>query len=531
LGRFLKSVNNHCFTIGLPVSGSPSFFRAMKSFVIALSLLSSSLYSQVTFNIQFDQEFLWNSMPGITEADSFYLGVGNWGSPWTYDTAIIWKISKAGDFISNKKINFYPGSKLYDIVSSPNDSERVEISGLHHAGIDDVVNTDLLLGRFNVVTMDTILVKSFGAADYGDYSTSLIYRTSDNGIVLTGYRFAPDQKGKLLLLKTDSLLNQVFMKTYSKSNLDNHFGYGVIETPGKGFIVVGSRSFNQYDRQGTYLRVDSLGNQIWWKDIVPQGDEEFIVFHDIVRLENGAYLVLGIKQYFNPGFPRYMVHLILSINEEGEVLWSKEYGSDIYNDAGWRGLTLCLDGNYITGGTTRENQYIPNRKAYGTIAKISPSGEVLWERKYSASTEGQLYDVFWRTIPTSDGGIIACGSTWGDSITKENSWIVKLDSLGCLEPGCDSISTGVVELPVGDNSPIKIYPNPTGGQLTIEAQGGRLITALKIYDLQGRRLKDEVFKPGRGSLSLDLSGEPPGMYFCTALVGGVWVTRQFILKN
>ena len=500
----------------------------MRKTILLFLLCSGIARSQTAyFNIQFDYDSIWNASTNIIETDNFYITGGVFGT-FSYDTAFLLKLDKSGEINSLWKTDFFPEGKIYDIKSSTN-LDKIEISGrMNTNGFDDVINSDLFIVQLGLPFLDTLKVKTYGVPNFGDYSQSLVHRTSDGGFAVTGYRFAPGQKGKLLLLKTDSLLNQVFMKTYSKSTQDNHTGHSVVETPGKGFIVVGSRSFNTYDLQGTYLRVDSLGNQIWWKDIVPQRDEEFIVFHDIVRLENGAYLVLGIKQYFNPGFPRYMVHLILSINEEGEVLWSKEYGSDIYNDAGWRGLTLCLDGNYITGGTTRENQYIPNRKAYGTIAKISPSGEVLWERKYSASTEGQLYDVFWRTIPTSDGGIIACGSTWGDSITKENSWIVKLDSLGCLEPGCDSISTGVVELPVGDNSPIKIYPNPTGGQLTIEAQGGRLITALKVYDLQGHRLKDETYKPGRDSLSLDMSGDPPGMYFCTALVGGVWVTRQFV---
>ena len=502
----------------------------MRKIIFLFLFTTSAIFSQTTyFNIQFDYGSIWNTTFGIVETDSQYLASGVFAAPLIFDTGYVLQITKSGDVSGIRKIDFYPGSKLRDIQLCPTQEGTVDVYGIHHTGFDDVASVDLFLCRLNEFTLDTILVNSFGIPNFGDYSPNLMLRTSGNGIVITGYQFTPTATiQKLLLLKCDSQFNQVYLKTYSKSSTGLHSGYGAVETPGKGFIIVGSRSFNQYDRQGTYLRVDSLGNQIWWKDIVPQGDEEFIVFHDIVRLENGAYLVLGIKQYFNPGFPRYMVHLILSINEEGEVLWSKEYGSDIYNDAGWRGLTLCLDGNYITGGTTRENQYIPNRKAYGTIAKISPSGEVLWERKYSASTEGQLYDVFWRTIPTSDGGIIACGSTWGDSITKENSWIVKLDSLGCLEPGCDSISTGVVELPVGENSPIKIYPNPTGGQLTIEAQGGRLITALKVYDLNGRRLKDETYKPGRASLTLDLGTAPPGTYFCTALVGGVWVTRQFV---
>ncbi|TAK43318.1 MAG: T9SS type A sorting domain-containing protein [Saprospiraceae bacterium] len=502
----------------------------MRKIILFLLLYSGFARSQATyFNIQFDYNNIWNASASIIETDNFYITGGVFGT-FSYDTAFLLKLDKSGEINSLWKTDFFPEGKIYDIKSSTN-LDKIEISGrMNTNGFDDVINSDLFIVQLGLPFLDTLKVKTYGVPNFGDYSQSLVHRTSDGGFAVTGYRFAPGQKGKLLLLKTDSLLNQVFMKTYSKSTQDNHTGHSVVETPGKGFIVVGSRSFNTYDLQGTYLRVDSLGNQVWWKDIVPNGqeDEESIVLSDIARLSDGTFLVLGVKQYDIIGFPQYRVQLLLNINENGDVLWSKEYGSDIYEDTAWKGLTLCQDGNFITGGTKRENPYVPDQKAYGTIAKITPSGEVLWERKYSASSEGKFYDIFWRTIPTSDGGIIACGSTWGDSLTKENSWIVKLDSLGCLEPGCDSISTGVVELPVGDNSPIKLYPNPTGGHLTVEAQKGKAIGAVKIYDLQGRRLVNEEYGLGKASLSFDLSGQPQGMYFCSALVGGVWVTRQFV---
>ncbi|TAK43316.1 MAG: T9SS type A sorting domain-containing protein [Saprospiraceae bacterium] len=503
----------------------------MRKILVLLIISTNALFAQTTyFNIQFDYDSIWNAFTSIAETNDFYIAVGGGASFTTFENGHVVQISKQGMIQGFRKIDFLGGSKIFDITSNPTNPIEIDVSGrMNPNGFDDTVNSDLFLCRLEGALLDTLQTSIFGVPGYGDYSTSTMLRTSDNGVVLTGYRFSPAiPGGKLLLLKTDSLWNQAFMKTYQKVNNEANYGNGVVETPDKGFIVVGSRSYNIYDRQGTYLRVDSLGNQIWWKDIVPQGDEELIALGAIAGLEDGTYLVTGTKNYFNPGFPRYRVELILNINESGEVLWSKEYGSSIYEDTAWRGLERCPDGNFITGGTKRENPYVADQKAYGTIAKISPDGDVLWERKYSASTEGKFYDVFWRTIPTSDGGFICAGSTWGDSITKENSWIVKLDSLGCLEPGCDSISTGVVELPVGENSPIKIYPNPTGGQLTIEAQGSKLITALKVYDLQGHRLKDETYKPGRGSLSFDLGGEPPGAYFCSALVGGVWVTRQFV---
>jgi hypothetical protein len=505
----------------------------MRKLVLLLLLLPYSARSQATyFNIQFDYSGIWNASASILETDSFFIASGGYVSPSTLDTAYLLKINKNGETISLWKADFFPSGKIFDITTSKNQN-TIEIRGrMNSNGLDDIINSDLYIALLSLPMFDTLKIKTYGLPNYGDYSHSLTLKTMDNGFAVTGYRFSPNIPGqKLILLKCDSLLNQVFLKAYSKNNSDNHTGQGAIETPDKGFIVVGSRSFNIYDLQGTYLKVDSLGNLLWWKDIVPQGDEEFIILDHIEPLIDGNYLVVGRKSVFTPGFPQYMVHLILKINGQGDVIWTKEHGNHVYDDTWWRGLSPLEDGNFLGYGLDREHETYPNMKEYGTISKITPDGEVLWERRYSASSEGKLYDVFWKAIPTTDGGIIACGSTWGDSLTRENSWIVKLDSLGCLEPGCDSISTGVVELPVGENSPIKIYPNPTGGQLTVEAQKGNVIKAVKIYDLQGRRIVNEEYGLGRASLSVDLGGEPPGVYFCTALVGGVWVTRQFILKK
>jgi hypothetical protein len=477
-------------------------------FCILFIIIGSKLFAQTTyFNIQFDYQKVWDGTPGMVETDSHYIAVGLGGAPWLNDTVYLLRISKTGEIDSLNELDFFFGSTPVDILPSKK-KNVLDFFGMHYDGIDDIMSVDLFLCRMDGITFDAFRVRSFGIPGFGDYSLNPMLRTSDGGIAITGYRFAPNTNGQLLLLKVDSLWQQVIYKTYFKNSWENQRGHGLVETPDKGFIIVGSRSYETYDRQAAILRVDSVGNLKWWKDIVPQGNEESLWLDYIVSLqEDGTYLVIGQKQVFIFGFARYQIHYILGMNEDGEILWEKEYGDDIYDDVWWRGLSPCQDGNFLTYGVDRERVEIPDHKQYGVIAKLTPTGEVQWERRYTASTEGNLYDVFWKTIPTSDGGILCAGTTWGDSLTRQNSWIVKLDSLGCLEPGC--APTAVVQLPVGERSPVKIYPNPTGGRFTVEAQGGRLIGALKVYDLNGRT-------------RYEASG------LRRALVGGVWVTRQVV---
>jgi PKD repeat protein len=63
--------------------------------------------------------------------------------------------------------------------------------------------------------------------------------------------------------------------------------------------------------------------------------------------------------------------------------------------------------------------------------------------------------------------------------------------------------TSVIYNPWMDNTHVAIYPNPTSGQLTISGDKG----TTEVYDMYGRK----VLKTN--SSQIDLSNEPPGIYF------------------
>ncbi len=105
---------------------------------------------------------------------------------------------------------------------------------------------------------DTIWTRTFGdsAVDRG-YS---VVHTLDGGYVVAGYlqRF-PGGYYDAYLVKTDSLGNMVWEKTYGESNWDE--GYSVAQTADAGFIVTGStQSFGSGYYDVYLIKTDSLGN-------------------------------------------------------------------------------------------------------------------------------------------------------------------------------------------------------------------------------------------------------------------------------
>jgi hypothetical protein len=100
----------------------------------------------------------------------------------------------------------------------------------------------------------------------------------------------------------------------------------------------------------------------------------------------------------------------------------------------------------------------------GMLFKFTPEGEELWRRFY------RWYDgpfngneqIFNDVEPTSDGGFILTGSTERFVDTTytypAKLWLVKLDSMGCLVPGCHTV--GIEEQALDLNEYLRIWPNP-----------------------------------------------------------------------
>jgi hypothetical protein len=154
----------------------------------------------------------------------------------------------------------------------------------------------------------------------------------------------------------------------------------------------------------------------------------------------------------------------------------------------------------------------------GVLLRTTSLGDSLWMRYYTyyselvASGDGQLRDV----LPTPDGGFIAVGVAYPAAIDTggfhgQDVWVVKTDSMGCIEPGCDLI-TGVETQITNLREALTVYPNPVarGGTVQVkvelpehfEAQGQ---LRLSVSDAAGRLVHEQKVGPGVTSLDLVLA--------------------------
>ena len=124
---------------------------------------------------------------------------------------------------------------------------------------------------------------------------------------------------------------------------------------------------------------------------------------------------------------------------------------------------------------------------------------------------------YWRINPVFQG-------VNGDSVVL-SCQIYSFTTMGCLPKSIkiDNNPEDVKGLNI--NSNIKVYPNPTNGELQIET-GGLQIESIEILDALGRIQKVEALKNG----AINISNLPAGNYFIRIKTEEGTITEQIIRK-
>ena len=196
------------------------------------------------------------------------------------------------------------------------------------------------------------------------------------------------------------------------------------------------------------------------------------------------------------------------------------------------------DGSIVAVGTTIVDEtYEP----HGYIVKLDSNGAVLWERDYTNNPEGNHYLYDFQKMP--DGGYICSGlgADTIDGVIQSMCWLLRLDSMGCLIPGCDEVS--IPEIAVNSETYLSIYPNPFGDAATVEVHvpqdftiNGTQALRLDIYDMQGRLIDgySNIYPSNPGEtirFKMYRNTMTAGNYLATLKYGDeVLNTIQFVLK-
>ena len=302
-------------------------------------------------------------------------------------------------------------------------------------------------------------------------------------------------------LAVDKNGNELWRRYYGENNVPHEFGSAVKVSDNEYVLGCGVLGNSNGEEDGIWSQpwifaIDSLGNILWeWKG-EKQGGNSWIA-SNLRRTSDGGWVYTPSQRFLVEVFPtifesRYAPMLVKrdsSMNFE----WNLDY------DPGLRDYETIITDAFIDD----DNQvYLAGNAGvfYGATGALG--GRVL---KASILTEGLP---LWEVIDTGlwsvrgsgnyltgitvakSGSVFACGRT--RIVSEPQAWLIKITADGCIDTLCTTTSlTDLIEM---DKHKFNIYPNPSQGRFTIEADkqspGDYVFT---LYDIYGRLVEQERF--------------------------------------
>jgi hypothetical protein len=330
----------------------------------------------------------------------------------------------------------------------------------------------------------------------------------DGGYVLVNWADAEwfDGYNDIYVIRTDSVGTVIWDEIISGAQWDRP--ESVRLTPDNK-ILIGATETNDnttiddIDYRCKVYQMNLDGEVEWtWTSTPEMGNIQ--AAYDILPLADSSVYIAtaNCRQFYNTSGSAWSIKYLrrlIRLNKEHEVVMDTTYGyyKDIPNQVfdGYYGLMTNLimlkdSTTFVAAGSEYYNDYI----AYtvdiemGTIDKYHLDGTSIWSRKYGIIADSvnqhEIYDI----KETSDGGFIIVGESKGYNAFPQQGWLLKIDSMGCLIPGCGATPIDdVVEVEVVAH----IFPNPTSDYLNFELRGykGSDVLTMRVVDMAGQVIR------------------------------------------
>jgi hypothetical protein len=287
-------------------------------------------------------------------------------------------------------------------------------------------------------------------------------------------------------------------------------------------------------------QLDSAGNTLWtWAS--PLFNKEVHGAKDIIPTKDGGWVIasaLGWSRVTQQNSMKYFYDpYLFKLDANRNIVWEKDFHTGIQDISYFHKVIELEDSSLVAFGTkgieypdtTNPQYYI----LHGKIVKLTPNGNILWDREYqyltTAFAEHEVHDA----ARTPDGGFLLCGEARGSgSGASQQGWLLKLDEHGCLVPGCHLVS-GVLPPSATSSIELLLYPNPATQFLNVFYQSSEEGQELSfsIINVQGQTVQQYQSAAISGkTYMLEVETLPKGIYFLEVLLDGKLVeTKEFVV--
>jgi hypothetical protein len=391
----------------------------------------------------------------------------------------------------------------------------------------------VLLGasRWNSSNIDsTLLIKLNDnlTIDYQRYipnNNSFSYlhsakQLSDNNYIVTGQAGYMDNSGNWLsdnawMAKTDTAGNVIWQVEEAHSN---YSGFAYAGPVTDGFIVqlgVCTPINGNEDSIIEVRKYDNNGNLKWTTPLgIPgkrNGGGPLIATQD-----GGAVQVLNVLDtvsqdssvFQDPG-------VIYKLDSNGNIQW--QYWLQLIGGQGSCNVSSMTETRSGSIVLVESLTILPlgsplHPHLGGAFLKLSNDGNTIWQNLFFANTvyDSRFYDV----TEAADGGIAAIGQATDSATRHQATWLVKVDSNGCMNGVCPTNYTNITNISA-EQGRFMVFPNPAGSQFTVAVTETSFMQDYRdlnftLYDLTGRMVYEQSLT--EQATTIQRGDMPTGMY-------------------
>jgi hypothetical protein len=326
---------------------------------------------------------------------------------------------------------------------------------------------------------DTVWIRDINNPSFERNQISKSLKTSNNKIVISS---VPSKFDSTINLYT-SQIGLTCYDTDAIVNWHHEYGYPQIseeikvmrETFDNGYYLGGKLYPLQSNSNFYLIKTDSLGNMLWqrtWGSIYND------CISDILEMPNGNLLVCGLKSEETNGFDFRRAYLAMLSSDGSQVLWQRTFfGLDVFNafDTEFSKIFKNSDGTFHIWGNEVNYQADITRPLLMSFSSNFDSLDVKYYSYWNGSgAQNYLRDV----VRMPDNGYMACGFGWDDN-SNEDGWLLRVDSNGCANVNCTPLN-----ISKSNASTFQIYPNPANDKLQVSSD--ETIKQCLFYDISGK---------------------------------------------
>lgn len=352
------------------------------------------------------------------------------------------------------------------------------------------------VGLIKISKQGDLMWKKF----YGSHSLERgmkVIQTIDSNLVILGYSRIYDNKGDVMLIKTDKNGEEIWRNNFDFGADD--YGFDLSLDDDNNIFVFGTKNgffkdvhstFTKHDADYFILKINNEGNEISRKTFGGDGHD----FGSGVLFHQDELICVGSSQSQSNG----SFDLTINIIEEDTIIVSSEnFGGEEYEYG--TSIVQNNENEYFVLGTTKS--FGVNNSADVYLLKFDNNNSLIWQTSFG----GPGIDYGKQLITTNNGGctIICESNSYEDG--SYNLLFIKINRNGEIEDIIENIDSNYT------NNIARIQPNPIFNSGQIIVKDNNVNHIIQFYNLAGVKIKEMLLIPP--SLSINVEDLSSGAYF------------------